>query len=135
MIALSPVSRQHTLWLVYLIGLLLYLYRTVRRNQKDRVLLCEALGVTIFLIALILYSLFELPDWLVFAAGFTAVSFGVLALYFVLLNWAERRVKRSKIMSRIRILPENVANKIALEKAFQEAGALAPAYEHEDTGL
>ncbi len=81
---------------IYLVGILAYLYRLVRANRKDRVLLCEALGVGIFLALFLSSSFFKPPDWLIFLCGFVAVIFAVLACYFGLVNWAERRVKKVK---------------------------------------
>jgi ABC-type Co2+ transport system permease subunit len=96
MIVLDGISWRHIRWLIYLAGLLFYLFRVVRANQKDRVLLCEALGVGIFLAALLLYGLVGLPDWFMVVCGLVAVLFGILAAYFALLNWKERRVKKAK---------------------------------------
>jgi hypothetical protein len=96
MMALTPVSTHSVRLLAYLLVTTLYVYRVVRRNRRDRVLLCEAIGVSVFFIALLLSVFLGLPDWLLFMSGFAAVLFGVLAVYSALLNWAERRVKRAK---------------------------------------
>lgn len=93
---LIPISSHNGHFYFYLLLTTLYVYSVVRRNRKDRVLLCEALGVGIFLAALFLGGLIGLPDWLIVVSGLIAVFFAVLALYFGLLNWAQRRVRSDR---------------------------------------
>ena len=97
MIFLAPMSQHSARLFAYLLAIILYVYSVVRRNRRDRVLLCEAIGVGVFFIGLLLsVFFFELPDWLLLMSGLVAVFFAILACYFALLNWAERRVKKAK---------------------------------------
>ena len=95
MILLALISPQNARLVVYLLVVILYVYTVVRRNRRDRVLLWEAIGVSVFLTGLLLSVFFELPDWLLLTSGLVAVFFAILACYFALLNWAERWVKKA----------------------------------------
>jgi hypothetical protein len=60
------------------------------------VLLCEALGVGVFVAALLMWHFLKLSGLFVELSGVPALFFGALALYFSLLSWARRRVKSDK---------------------------------------
>ena len=96
MIRLSAESLRTFRWIVYIVGLLSFLYPVFRRNLKDRVLICEGLGVGVFVVGIVLWKIFGLPDWFIGLAGTTAVVFGALALYFALDNWVRRRRESSE---------------------------------------
>ena len=95
MAALAPSNWKQVRFPAYLVVLFIYLYRLVCANRKDRAL-CEALGAGIFLVALLLYGVFRVPDWFVAVCGLIAVAFAILACYFTLVNWAERGVKEAQ---------------------------------------
>lgn len=96
MAALAPSNWKQVRFPAYLVVLFIDLYRLVCANRKDRALICEALGAGIFLVALLLYGVFRVPDWFVAVCGLIAVAFAILACYFTLVNWAERGVKEAQ---------------------------------------
>lgn len=96
MVMLNTMSVRYIRSLLYWGGFAFYVYGVVWRNRKDRVLVCEALGVGVFVAALLMWHFLKLSDLFIELSGVLAVFFGVLALYFSLLNWARRRVRSDK---------------------------------------
>lgn len=96
MVILNTASVRYIRSLLYWGGFAFLIYGVVWRNRRDRVLACEALGVGVFVAALLMWHFFKLSDLFILLSGIVAVFFGVLALYFSLLNWARRRVKSDK---------------------------------------
>lgn len=82
--------------LLYWGGFLFYVYRVVWRNRKDKVLLCEAIGAGIFVGTVLIWYFLKLSDLFFELSAVVSLFFGAFALYFGLLNWAERRVNGDK---------------------------------------
>lgn len=96
MVTLNPTDLRYIRRLLYWGGLFFYVYRIVWRNRKDRVLLCEAIGVGVFVAALLMWHSLRLSDLFIELSAVLALFFGGLAAYFALLNWAERWVRKAK---------------------------------------
>ena len=96
MVGLDTSSLQYARRLLYWGALLFYVYRVVWRNRKDQILLCEALGAGVFVVAILMWHFLKLSDLFLELSCVLALFLGALALYFSLLNWARRRVRSDK---------------------------------------
>jgi hypothetical protein len=82
-----------------LVTIVIALYISFKRYSHDRVLLCEAIGVSIFVVGIILWAIFGFSEssvWIAIASGLAAVFCGLLAVYFGVANWVRRRKLRSQ---------------------------------------
>lgn len=77
------------------IAVLAVTWRAALSDLKDRVLLCEAIGVSIAMVGLVLGSLLGFSEGYEKLFGAAITLFAMLALFFALQNWV-RRSKRSK---------------------------------------
>ena len=96
MVTLNPTDLRYIRRLLYWGGLFFYVYRIVWRNRKDRVLLCEAIGVGVFVAALLMWHFLRLSDLFIELSAVLTLFFGSLAVCFALLNWARRRVRDNR---------------------------------------
>ncbi len=76
------------------------LYVSFKKYSHDRVILCEAIGVSIFLIGILVWGISGFSEssvWIFAASGVAAVLCGFLAIYFGVANWMHRkRVRGSR---------------------------------------
>ena len=75
------------------------LYVSFKKYSNDRVILCEAIGVSIFLIGIFVWAISGFSEsfvWIFAASGVAAVFCGFLAVYFSVANWIHRRRVRSQ---------------------------------------
>jgi len=75
------------------------LYVSFKKYSNDRVILCEAIGVSIFLIGIFVWAISGFSEssiWIFVASGVAAVLCGFLAIYFSVANWIHRRRVRSQ---------------------------------------
>ena len=73
------------------------LYAAFKKYSGDRVILWEAIGVSVFLIGIVVWGVFgfsEPTTWVFAAFGVAAVFCGLLAMYFALAQWVRRRSRR-----------------------------------------
>ena len=73
------------------------LYVSFKKYSNDRVILCEAIGVSIFLIGTFVSAISGFSEssvWVIAVCGLAAVFCGLLAIYFGLIQWLHRK-KRS----------------------------------------
>ena len=75
------------------------LYVSFKKYSNDRVILCEAIGVSIFLIGIFVWAISGFSErlvWIFAVCGVAAVLCGFLAVYFGVANWMHRRRVRSQ---------------------------------------
>lgn len=80
-------------FLLYVVALMLFLYLTIRRNLKDRVLLFEGLALATFFLGLVVLKMVGVywPMIIIWLGLFVALT--ASAIYLGVSNWLSRRKK------------------------------------------
>ncbi|MGH9727730.1 MAG: hypothetical protein ACRD33_01510 [Candidatus Acidiferrales bacterium] len=74
------------------------LYVSFKKYSNDRVILCEAIGVSIFMVGISAWAISGFSDsslWIFVVSGIAAVFLGLLAVYFGVVQWLRRKKQRS----------------------------------------
>jgi len=80
------------------VALLSVLYVSFKKYSNDRVILCEAIGVSLFAIGFVVAVMTGFSEsyiWIFAVCGIAAVLCGFFAVCFGVANWARRRRLRS----------------------------------------
>lgn len=73
------------------------IYLAFKKYSHDRIILCEAIGVSIFAIGIFVCAISGFPEssvWIFVVSGVAAVFCGLLAIYFGLTQWLRQRKPR-----------------------------------------
>lgn len=77
--------------LLLLVVLLFVLFRAIRRDPRDRVLLCETIAFGSFFVAVAIIVSAQVSGWFAFLCLIPFVVFTILAIYFAWMNWLRRK--------------------------------------------
>lgn len=91
MVIVSPMNRGA----LFLIATILVLLAAIRRNPKDRVLVCQTLAFVSTIAAAFIISWADLSGSAVILALIPFITFTFLAGYVGLMNWVRRRKRVS----------------------------------------
>ena len=75
----------------FLVFLFFFLYEIVSKYGKDRVIICECVGIGAIFGSLIICGLFGLSPWVFFAGVCVGVGCAILTIYYGLTSWMRTR--------------------------------------------
>lgn len=91
MIVLGFGVRKRVWYLADLVSLGFLLYGVVRKYGKDRVIICECVGIGAIFGSLLLCGIFGLSPWIFFAGVCVGVGCTILTIYYGLISWMRER--------------------------------------------